>query len=321
MKKKEDNSKPNSVLLGRLIAAALFTAVLAGTWDAWWHGALGRESFWSPPHLLLYSSVIVAVCLGLYGYFQSKEKRWRNLALILLLIPISGPFDELWHRAFGVEDLSSPLIIWSPPHLAIVFSLIASMVFLLSILRKDTKEMQILFGSMIFASLHNFILFTLSPLEPEGAWHLLGFAGAGIVAALMFGVILLAQRWIPSKGAAVFTSAFALMVTAIGFNEQFAKGVKILPHEHAPPFLLIFSMLAGAVALDLLSSKKEWIRGAVAAFLWAGILYGFAWMFFKPEFVYSMKEGIIAIVSSTVGGIIMGMLISKCNRWGNINGN
>jgi len=313
--------EPSLIILGRIIIATLFTAVLAGTWDAWWHGALGRETFWSPPHLLLYSSVILAVLLGLYGYYQSKERRWRNLALFLLLIPLSAPFDELWHRIFGVEDLSSPLIIWSPPHLAIVFSLIASMVFLLPILRRDTKEMQILFGSMIFASIHNLILFVLTPLEPEGAWHLLGFAGAGIVAALMFGVILLAQRWIPSKGAAVFTSAFALMVAAIGFNEQIAEGVKILAHEHAPPFLLVFSMLAGAVALDLLHSKKEWIRGAVAGLLWSGILYGFAWMFFKPEFVYSISEAIIAVVSSIIGGMIIGMLISKINAWGNVDGN
>src|SRR3989338_4856149 len=313
--------KISSIILARAIAIALFTAVLAGTWDAWWHGALGRESLWSPPHLLLYSSVIVAVVFCIYGYYQFKEKRWRTLALVLLLVPLSAPFDELWHRIFGVEDLSSPLIIWSPPHLAIIFSLIASMVFLLPILRRDTKEMQILFGSMIFSSLHNLILFVLSPLEPEGAWHLLGFAGAGIVAALMFGVILLAQRWIPSKGAAVFTSAFALMVTGIGFNEQIAEGVKILPHEHAPPFLLIFSMLAGAVALDLLSSKKEWIRGAVAAFLWAVILYGFAWMFFKPEFIYSMNQAVTAIVASVIGAALMGEAVSKINVWGLTNGN
>ncbi len=303
----------SSVLRGRLITVALFTAVLAGTWDAWWHGAIGRESFWSPPHLLLYLAVIVAVFLGLYGYYQFKEKRWRTLALVLLLVPLSGPFDEIWHRIFGVEDLSSPLIIWSPPHLAIVFSIIASMILLLSILREDSKEMQILFGSIIFASLHNLVLFVLSPLEPEGAWHLLGFAGAGIVSALMFGVILLAQRWIPSKGAAVFTSTFALMVSAIGFNEQIAEGVKILPHDHAPPFLLIFSMLAGAVTLDLLYSKKEWIRGALAGLLWSGILYGFAWMFFKPEFVYTLNQGILAVTFSTLGGAIIGLGISKIN--------
>ncbi|MDP3698959.1 MAG: hypothetical protein Q8R47_05220 [Nanoarchaeota archaeon] len=313
--------KISSIILARAIAIALFTAVLAGTWDAWWHGVLGRESFWSPPHLLLYFSVIVAVCLGLYGYFQSKEKRWRNLALILLLIPLSGPFDELWHRMFGVEDLSSPLIIWSPPHLVIIFSIIASMVLLLPVLRKDSKEMQILFGSMVFAALHNLILFVLTPLEAEGAWHLLGFAGAGLISAGMFGILLLAQRWIPTKGAAVFTSAFALMVTAIGFNEKIAEGIKILPHEHAPPFLMIFSMLAGAVALDLLSSKKPWLRSAVAGFLWAGILYGFAWMFFKPAFVYSMREGIIAIISSIVGAALIGLIVSKINFERLTNGN
>ena len=105
--------KMSSIILARMVAAALFIVVLAGTWDAWWHGALGRESFWSPPHLLLYSSVIIAVALGLYGFHQFKEKRWRALALVLLLVPLSAPLDEVWHRIFGVEDLSSPLIIWS----------------------------------------------------------------------------------------------------------------------------------------------------------------------------------------------------------------
>src|SRR3989344_4196430 len=114
--------KISSIILARVIAIALFTAVLAGTWDAWWHGAVGRESFWSPPHLLLYSSVLVAVFVGLIGYYQSKENRWRTLALVLLLVPISAPLDELWHQIFGVEDLSSPLIVWSPPHLVMVFS-------------------------------------------------------------------------------------------------------------------------------------------------------------------------------------------------------
>src|SRR3989338_2451118 len=82
------------VTLGRVLAILLFVAVLAGTWDAWWHGAIGRDSFWEPPHILLYSSILLAVILGIYGYLQTKEKRWRTLALVLVLIPVSGPFDR-----------------------------------------------------------------------------------------------------------------------------------------------------------------------------------------------------------------------------------
>ena len=93
----------------RIIAVALFVTVLAGMWDVWWHGAIGRETFWSPPHLLLYSSVLVAIISGLIGWKQTKKKEWRNLALVLLIVPLSAPFDELWHQIFGVEKVSSPL--------------------------------------------------------------------------------------------------------------------------------------------------------------------------------------------------------------------
>ncbi len=311
-------SKVNSFFLGRVIAAALFTAVLAGTWDAWWHGALGRESFWSSPHILLYLSILVAVFFGVYGYVQTKEEKWRTLALVLLLVPISAPFDELWHRFFGVEDLSSPLIVWSPPHLVIVFSIIVSSIFLLPVLRRDDKEMQILFGSMVFATILNLVFFILSPLEPEGPWHLLGFYGVGFHAAAHVGILLLAKRWMPSKGAAILTTVFALSIIAIGFNEQLAEGVKVLPHDHAPPFLIVFSMLITAVVLDVFSSKRTLLTGALAGLLMGGIFYGFAWMFFKPEFVYNVKEGIIAVVSSIVGAGFIGLIISNI-KWGNLH--
>ena len=308
--------KPSSILLARIIAAALFTAVLAGTWDAWWHGALGRESFWSHPHLLLYSSVLVAVIAGMHGYFQSKEKRWRTLALVLLLVPLSGPFDELWHRFFGVEDVSGPLIVWSPPHIAIILSLVASAALLLSILREDSKEMQMLFGGMLFASMLNLVLFLFTPLEPEGAWHLLGFYGIGFHAAAHVGMLLLAKRWISIKGAALLTTVFALSIMGIGFNEQIAEGVDIPPHDHAPPFLIVFSMLMTAVVLDVLPSKRLWLISALAGFFMGGIVYSFSWMFFEPLFLYSLKEGITAIVSSTVGAGFIGLILSKIRMGG-----
>lgn len=300
--------KLNLTLLARLITVALFVAVLAGTWDAWWHGAIGRDSFWEPPHLLLYGAVVAAVAMGIYGYIQSKEKKWRTLALILMLVPISGPFDELWHRLFGVEDLSSPLIVWSPPHLVIIFSIMASMILLLPILRRDSKDMQVLFGSMIFAALLNLILFLFFPLQPEGPWHLVGFFGTFFIAASTVGTLLMAQRWIPHKSAAILTAVFFLSIAAIGFNEKMAEGVTILPHDHPPAFLIIFAILLAAAAVSVL--KTPW-KGALAGFIWTGVIYGFSWIFFKPQFVYTLSEGIIAVISGMVGAGMISILISK----------
>lgn len=93
----------SSITLVRLIISFLFVAVIAGTWDAWWHGAIGRDSLFEPPHLLLYASTISAVLMGMYGWYTTREKVWKRVVLFLLLIPISAPFDELWHRIFGLS--------------------------------------------------------------------------------------------------------------------------------------------------------------------------------------------------------------------------
>jgi len=135
----------------RFICSSLFAAVVAGTWDAWWHGALGRESFWSPPHVLLYSSVILAIIAGVHGWYRTREKIWRKLATLLVLVPAPAPFDELWHRVFGVENLSSPLIVWSPPHVVLIGSIVGSFLMLLPIIRRDENiNAQRLFGPLTF---------------------------------------------------------------------------------------------------------------------------------------------------------------------------
>ena len=101
-------------------------------WDVSWHRALGRETFWSPPHLFLYGGVIcwglaslVATVTAMAGRpARSAELRVGplhaelGLALVglgALAVIGSAPFDELWHRTFG-RDVD----IWSPPHLTAV---------------------------------------------------------------------------------------------------------------------------------------------------------------------------------------------------------
>jgi len=291
--------------LGRIIVTFLCIAVIAGTWDAWWHGAMGRDTFWEPPHILLYSSALVAISLGIYGWHKTKEKIWKRLAMALLLVPVSAPLDELWHSFFGVEDLSSPLIVWSPPHLAIVLAIVVSMFLMLPVLRKDTKEAQTLFGSAIFASILSLFMFILSPLQPEGPWHLLGFYGVGLIATVLVGMFILAHRWIPQLGGALFTAVFFLTLRALGMNERFAPGVSILPHAHSPSFLIVFSVLLLALSIELFYRHSRLFSSILAAFLWSALIYGFSWIFFEPAFVYTLNQGIKAVVASVIGAVII----------------
>ncbi len=299
-------------LFTRLIVSMLFIAVMAGSWDVWWHGAVGRDTFWEPPHILLYSAVIVAISAGAYVWYKTREKIWRWLAVILAFIPISAPFDELWHRAFGVENLSSPLILWSTPHLILIGAMAAGFTGLLPLIRKDPDvTAQRFFGSLAIAAILQLLLLVASPLEPTGPWGLIGFWGAGVLAAIIVVSLLFASDWMPGIAGAVVVTAFFLVVSSIGFTGETAPEVSIQPHDHPPGWLTVFSFTAAALAVDLLKRKPRLITGAIAAILWGGLLYGFSSMFFEPEFQYSSNDAAIAILASAAGGIIGGIIAAK----------
>jgi len=300
----------------RIIVGSLFAAVAAGTWDVWWHGALGRESFWSPPHLFLYAAVIVGIGTGWYAWRMFRELVWRRVALLLALIPLSAPLDELWHRLFGVENISSPAIIWSPPHLLLIVGIIASLVALLPLLRTDEdKDARRLFGSITFAVILTLLFFVTGPFEPTGPLRLLGFPGAGIIAAVLVGVLLSARQWIPGIAGATLSAAFFLLLSSMNFGEQVAAGVVIPPHDHAPPWLTIFAAFIPAVFLDLFGRRLPlWAQGGAVGFLWSFILYGFASYFFEPQFQYGAIQTLTAIGSSTLGGIVVGGIVTLVRR-------
>lgn len=301
----------SQILMTRIIACALFTAVAAGTWDAWWHVALGRESFWSPPHLLLYFSTILAISLGLSTWYKTRKSIWRNLAMALVFVPLSAPFDELWHTIFGEEAVNSLLIMWSPPHLVLIGSILASFIFLLPLIEKDPdRQARTMLGALIFAAIYNLLLFVIAPFEPLHVHHLLGFWGAGIVSLVLGMVILSAQRWISGFGAAFLTSLVILALQAINFSEQISPNLNIAPHDHPHSWIIVFSLLIPALAIDLLRDKPLWLKGTVWGILWGSILYGLAGIWFDPQFQYSTAEALQAVISSGIGGMSAGAILS-----------
>ncbi len=301
--------------LMRIITTALFSAVLAGTWDVWWHGALGRETFWSPPHLLLYASVIVAICSGMYGWWWIREKSWIWLAVVLLLIPASAPFDELWHRIFGVEPVNSPLIVWSPPHVLLALALVGSFLFLFHHLHRDDDVIaKHLLQSVALASVVSLLLFVVSPLEPIGPYHLIGFYGAAVGSGITAIAFLLAQQWMNRFGSAFSVAAFFMLLAAMNFGEKLSSAVNIQPHDHPPGWLMIFSCLVPAALIDALRNKPLWLRGGLVGGLHAGILYGFSSRFFEPQFQYGTTDMWTAIIASLIAGMIAGLLIQCLPR-------
>jgi hypothetical protein len=106
-------------------------------WDISWHESIGRDTFWTPAHLLIqFGGVITAlVCgwtifgatfrpdselrrnsvtvLGLRGPLGAFVAAWGGLAMVT-----SAPFDNWWHNAYGLD-----VKILSPPHVLLAMGI------------------------------------------------------------------------------------------------------------------------------------------------------------------------------------------------------
>jgi hypothetical protein len=234
-----------------------------------------------------------------------------------LLVPLSAPFDEVWHRAFGVEDLRSPLVVWSPPHMVLVAGLIAVGTVALRLLRREPDPVgRFLFMGMAGGALLLLLLFLAAPLELLGPYHVLGPAGEAIPALFLAIVLLTMRTQIVGPGSATITMAFFLVLSAISTEPRVpALGVLVPPHEHPPTWLSIFAyVLPGAFADPLGSRGSAAVIGAGIGFLQSGLLYGTARIFLEPAFRYDAAVGVAAVAAGVAGGAIGGVLSRPLNK-------
>ena len=92
--------------------------IWGGSWDITSHAIGAPESFFTPPHAVLYSGVgisLIAAIAALVIVARDKEIRHESFSLGLKLIIIgsmiqivAGPGDYLWHELFGTDGLLSP---------------------------------------------------------------------------------------------------------------------------------------------------------------------------------------------------------------------
>lgn len=123
---------PSSVALspvyGALAAAAGAISLFATYWDDAWHTDIGRDTALIPPHLALYGGVaitgLVVVGWALVVLVRTRSIRTALRQPGLFLSGLGGavtlaaaPIDAVWHDRFGRDA-----VLWSPPHMLVVFA-------------------------------------------------------------------------------------------------------------------------------------------------------------------------------------------------------
>jgi len=133
---------------------ALATMALTGLmWDGAWHASWGRDTFFIPPHDLMYTAItglffISAFILATSQQFHTELSKagsaladapagvWMIFAGCMVLFS-AAPYDDWYHRTFGVDNGTG---LWSPPHFMGVIGGLIACLGVLMLLRMERQE-------------------------------------------------------------------------------------------------------------------------------------------------------------------------------------
>jgi hypothetical protein len=136
-----------------VFVAATTTGMLGLLWDGAWHASWGRDTFFIPPHDMLYTAVGISlgltylvIVVGAFrpydpaawhvGRLQAAPGLWTVFLGCMILIT-AAPFDEWWHRTYGPDDGTG---LWSPPHFAGMVGGLVANLGILALLRAWNRE-------------------------------------------------------------------------------------------------------------------------------------------------------------------------------------
>ena len=244
----------------------LFLATGALYFDGWWHIVIGRDTFWSPPHVVLYT----AISFTTLGFVLRARDRWKTgqpwdaplkaWGLGVFLIFFAAPFDELWHRIFGRESIESLLIIWSPPHVVAMASAIAVGIGLLMALVREgaPRGWAVALTLLTFAAVGCFLNILVIPFNPLD--HRIGGPFGAFLFYLVFVSWRLAAVVLLDRPVLTYLGAMQWFFSSFLFLPRVIEGVL------EPLHLLLFVLagVAAAAAGDVAFVVQRTIRGRVS---------------------------------------------------------
>ena len=249
-------------------------------WDVSWHRIFGRDTFWSTPHLFIYTGVAlwgVAALIATATAMAGRPIRGRalvvgplraelGLALIglgALVTILAGPFDNLWHAIFG-RDVD----IWSPPHLAGIAGGVIGLLGWLAatapgVFPIDERVRRVLrlftLGNLIAISVFALNFYYITSVAREGFFYPL------LVAALVPATLGIATMALPGRWPATWAALAYTVIALLGYEMLAGSGWR------APAFPSL--VIAGAVAIDVLRARGG--RSAHPLALGAGFVVAF----------------------------------------------
>jgi len=289
-------------------ALAVASAYIGGYWDISWHRSIGRDSFWTPPHLGIYACGVLAGASAAYLIFTTTFRRdaalrpvsvriwglsapigaflaaWGGLAML-----VSAPFDDWWHKAYGLD-----VRIISPPHMVLAagfFGIEAGAVILLTAFmnRADARlrpSLQRLFLFVGGCALCESLLLKLEYISRSDMHSALFYrvVPLGTLAILIALAEASRARWACTTMAAIYTAfglAFLWILPLVPAEPKL--GPVYRPVTHFIPWEFPLLIVVPAFVCDLILQRtlawRPLARAAVAGLAFLATFAAVQWPF------------------------------------------
>jgi hypothetical protein len=274
-------------------AAAVTSAYVGGYWDISWHRSIGRDTFWSPPHLAIYACGVLAGLAAAYLIFTTTFGKaaplrpasvriwgfsgpigafvcaWGGVAMLA-----SAPFDDWWHNAYGldVKIISPPHMVLAAGFFGINFGTVMLMLAFLNragdAARRPLQRLFLYVGGMAVCESLLLKLEYISRSEMHSAsfYGIVAFGTVGILTALG---VASRHRWGCTILAGVY-SAFGLSLLWLLplFPAEPRLGPVYTPVNHFIPWEFPLLLIIPAMVTDLILQRtidrRVLIRGFAA---------------------------------------------------------
>lgn len=284
---------------------AVASAVFGVQWDIAWHRSIGRDTFWSPPHVAIYLGGVLAGFVSGYLILSTTFARtpvgqqmrqsavqiwgfrgplgaflsaWGGMAMLA-----SAPFDNWWHNTYGLD-----VTILSPPHTVLAMGIIAvelGGLILISGARNHASASGRSRLTALFLAVGGLVLVGILTFQMEFTGRVLQHGAAFYRAVSVIAPLVLlgvgrasGHRFGATLTAAVYSAFLLLLLWTFPLVSTTPKlGPVYFPTNHLVPEGFPILLLVPALGMDLvqpaLASRSPWRQAVVLGFLFlAGLL-------------------------------------------------
>lgn len=287
---------------------AVISSVVGGAWDISWHESVGRDTFWTTPHILIQLCGIVsglscgylilsttfdknsplrAHSISMWGFRGPMGAflcAWGGVAMIT-----SAPFDNWWHAAYGLD-----VKILSPPHVLLALGMtgirFGTVVLVVSEMNRAQGEYRQKLERLLFCSFLFLFGMTVGIAQEYTFRFFMHGATFYIVAALVGPVLMAAiaaatkHPWAATITTGIYTAthlAFTWILPLVPAEPKLGPVYQKITHLIPPDFPLL--LIVPAIVFDLVrrrvSGWSPWRQAAALGFAYLASFFAVQWPF------------------------------------------